>query len=45
MERGKTILVNGATWTTSDLQELGLEMGEVSETPSKSGGEEGVKSN
>ena len=45
MERGKTILVNGATWTTSDLQELGLEMGEVTETPSKSGGEEGVKSN
>ena len=45
MERGKTILVNGATWTTSDLQELGLEMGEVTETPGKSGGEEGVKSN
>ena len=27
MERGKTILVDGAKWMTSDLQEIGLEMG------------------
>ena len=53
MERGKTVLVDGVTWTTSDLQELGLEglegVGEeadsVTEASENSEDEEAIESN